>query len=519
MRRKRERGEERAKRPKAKAKAKEGESIPTTSELSRDIHANIFPISKLQHLVILIVSFAAMDISKLPSTSVSPRSPRSPIEYKSPIRLEYVDIKLRQHQQHLPDNINPPSNSTTPEPLNVGDTLTPIISSFAEKKYKRNLQTLSDCWLTHEQIDVARRWGQDATESLRESRHIELLVECVKSIFPPWDRVWDQQYFEELHNEYNNRMEQWTHTIGNRGRYLEESQAKMALSKLVNAMDLAGYGNVELRWVTGVLDSDYPKQLFWAIREWCEARLEKVLDEIERKQQQGKPEMEIEVHGILEAQGNTQESKTEMETQKERRMEKIQKEKEIQEEKGIEKERETEMKTQNGVKTRKSQRNINSRKHKPQITDTHDLSQTPKIRNCKRNAKPGNHPPSHDNQERISQINDTPEPSQATNTGKYTRVTETSNPIQITNNRNHTQNITGHESTRKTENKKSKRNTKGQEQESYIQQSARITNIRKRTYADSNNMDSNTSNTKRLRRSPRLKSILDSKTAQNEFRD
>ncbi|KAJ8062452.1 hypothetical protein OCU04_008988 [Sclerotinia nivalis] len=77
----------------------------------------------------------------------------------------------------------------------------------------------------------------------------------------------------------------------------------------------------------------------------------------------------------------------------------------------------------------------------------------------------------------------------------------------------------GHESMRKTENKKCKRNIKAQERETYTQQSTHIINIRKRTYADSNNLDSNTAHTKRLRRSPRLKSILDLETTKNESGD
>lgn len=132
----------------------------------------------------------------------------------------------------------------------------------------------------------------------------------------------------------------------------------------------------------------------------------------------------------------------------------------------------------------KSQRDVNSQENAPQVTTQVPTQRTTiqeqvlpsvKIQNCRRNATTGNHTPRLDTQERTSQTNDTPETTQAngTPTPTCTRVTETPNPI----------------------------------------------NIRKSTYADSNDSDSNTDNTKRRRRSPRPQSVLDIDTTKNESGD
>ncbi|CAD6447906.1 2ea1d62e-2a39-4a8f-8ed8-50849f5c15aa [Sclerotinia trifoliorum] len=427
--------------------------------------------------------FAIMDTST--SRSISPRSPRSPIGCTPPLELQYVDIRLRQHQQHLtsPD-ITPPFNSTTPKRSKFEDIFMPDVT-FLKADYNENdpnngvpLQTLLDWDLTLEETDVARRWGQDPVEKSKEMVHMRLLAECATSINYSWSRG----DINELRREYDARMARWNSTIKKSNQNLEERRARKVLFELVTTMEMAGYGNEEMRWVSEVLN--YREQTFWAVREWCETRLEKVRGEIERKQQRRIPEMEIETHEIVEARGHTQERGTEKETKE--------------------------------MRARTSRRDVNSRGSTPQITDTQAPTQT---KNSRRNANSGNHTPSHDTQERTSQINDTLEPTQATDTRKYTRVIETPNPTQITNIRNHTQDIMGHESMRKTEKKKCKPNIKAQEREASTQQPIHISNIRKRTNADSNNLDSNTAHTKRLRRSPRLKSILDLEATKNGLGD
>ncbi|KAJ8062453.1 hypothetical protein OCU04_008989 [Sclerotinia nivalis] len=229
-------------------------------------------------------SFAIMDIST--PRSISPHSQRSPIDCTPQLELQYVDIRLRQHQQHLPSpNITPPFNSTTPNPSNFEDIPTPNIAS-AKGNYNENdhnnrfpLQTLSNWGLTFEETDVARRWGQDPVETSKEKVHMRLLAECATSIINPWSRG----DIDELYKEYDARMAKWNSTIKKSNQNLEERRAGKALSELVTAMEMAGYGNEKMRWVSGVLN--YREQTFWAVREWCETRLEKMRGEIERKQQ------------------------------------------------------------------------------------------------------------------------------------------------------------------------------------------------------------------------------------------
>lgn len=68
-----------------------------------------------------------------PSQSMSPLTPKSP-GYSRRVELEYIDMRLRQHQQHLPSpNLPSPPNKTTPQPSDLEDIPTPLIitSHFA----------------------------------------------------------------------------------------------------------------------------------------------------------------------------------------------------------------------------------------------------------------------------------------------------------------------------------------------------------------------------------------------------
>lgn len=452
--------------------------------------------------------------SILPHSPHSPYSPRSLVDYAPHLEeLQYVDIKLRQHQQHLPSpNLTSPSNSATPQPSHFEEIPTPTITSTKIdnndddlNNHESSLKVLSDWGLTFEEIDIARHWGQNPDESFREKVHMQLLAECAKSITNPWS-LGD---VEELYREYDTRMAQWNSTIKMSNQGLEKRRAEKALSELVTEMELAGYKNEEMRWVSGVLS--YSEQTFWAMKEWCNARLERVRSEIEINQQRRVPETKIERRGSPEASANTPLAG------KGREMEVIGVETETKQQSCIS---ETRIKicgvldargnTQGGgkeieakqMRTRKSQRNVNSRRPTKEV----GMKETKGIKTRKslQNFTSGNHKLSHDTQERTSQINSIPQPMeaigtsetskakntaelmQATDTQTYTQIPKSPNPAQIINIPNYTQDTMGPESMPKS---------------GTLRKSANITNTRKRAYTDSNNLDGDPYHTKRLHRS------------------
>ncbi|KAF7908969.1 hypothetical protein BELL_1150g00010 [Botrytis elliptica] len=443
----------------------------------------------------------------------SPHSPRSIVDYAPHLEeLQYIDIRLRQHQQHLPSpNLTSSSNSTTPQPSHSEEIPTPTVTSAKinnndnDHKYKSHLRVLSDWGLTFEEIDIARHWGQNPDESLKEKVHMQLLAECATSITNPWS-LGD---IEELYKEYDTRMAQWNSTIKMSNQSLEKRRAEKALSELVTEMESAGYKNEEMRWVSGVLS--YSEQTFWAMKEWCEARLERVRGEIEIKQQRRMPKTDIERRGSPEASGNTSVGG------EEREMEVIGVEPAMKRQRCIS-EKGTERcavldprgNTQRGgkgietkqIKTRESQRNVNSQSHTKEAGMEKEAKGI-RLRKSQRNVTFRKHKLSHDTQERTSQINSipqdtpavgTPEVTEAKNTAKltqttdtqtYTQVTKSPNSIQIINTPNYTQDTLAKESMQKP---------------GTFQKSANITNTRKRIYTNSNNLDVDPSHTKRLRR-------------------
>ncbi|KAF7916844.1 uncharacterized protein EAE97_012082 [Botrytis byssoidea] len=418
----------------------------------------------------------------------SPHTPRSLVDYAPhPEELHYIDIRLRQHQQYLPTpNITSSSNSTTPQPSHSEEIPTPTITSAKinnndnDHKYKSSLRVLSDWGLTFEEIDIARHWGQNPDESLKE--------ESLGDI-------------EELYKEYDTRMAQWNSTIKISNQSLEKRRAEKALSELVSKMESAGYKNEEMRWVSRVLS--YSEQTFWALKEWCESRLERVRGETELKQQIRILKTDIETRGSPGASGNTSVGG------KEREMEVIGVEPAMKlhrrisetviERRGVLDPRGN---TQGGgkeietkqTKTRKSQRNIDSQRH----AKTEEMEKETKgirARKSQRNVTSRKHKLSHDTQDRTSQKNSIPqdmpaigtsEVMEAKNTKKLTQATKSPDSIQIINILNYPQDTSGQESMQKSDT---------------FRKSASITNTRKRIYTNSNNSDNDTSHTKRLRRS------------------
>ncbi|KAF7880729.1 hypothetical protein EAF00_012004 [Botryotinia globosa] len=453
----------------------------------------------------------------------SPRSPRSLVDYAPHLdELQYIDIRLRQHQQHLPSP-NPTSSSisTTPQLSHSKEIPTPTITSAKidnndnDHKYKSYLRVLSDWGLTFEEIDIARHWGQNPDESLKEKVHMQLLAECATSITNPWS-LGD---IEELYKEYDTRMAQWNSTIKISNQNLEKRRAEKALSELVTEMESAGYKNEEMRWVSGVLS--YSEQTFWAMKEWCEARLERVRGEIEMKQERRIPKTDIERRGSPEASGNTSGGR------KEREMEVIGAEPAMKLHRRIS-ETGTERRgvldprgnTQGGGKeietkqmmTRKSQRNINSQRHAKKAGMEKETKGI-RARKSQRNVTSRKHELSRDTQERTSQITSIPQDtpaidtsegmeaknttklSQATDTQTYTQATKSQDSIRIINIPNYPHDTLGQESMQKS---------------GTFRKSANITNTRKRIYTNSNDSDDDTSHTKRLRRSSSVGSILGS---------
>ncbi|TEY43130.1 hypothetical protein BOTCAL_0379g00120 [Botryotinia calthae] len=427
--------------------------------------------------------------SILPHSPQSPHSPGSLVDYAPHLEeIQYVDIKLRQHQQHLPSpNLTSPSNSATPQPSHFEEIPTPTITSAKIdnnddnfNNHESSLKVLSDWGLTFEEIDIARHWGQNPDESFREKVHMQLLAECATSITNPWS-LGD---VEELYREYDTRMVQWNSTIKMSNQSLEKRQAEKALSELVTKMELAGYKNEEMRWVSVVLSCS--EQTFWAMKEWCDARLERVMSEIEINQQRRVPEMKIERRGSPEASENTPRAG------KGREMEVI----------GVE----TEMKRQRCIsETRiKICGKVSAEYELAKIYKgggNEEGDEGDKDKRVLQNFTSGNHKLSHDTQERTSQINSIPQPMQAigtpetskakktaelmqaTNTQTYTQIPKSPNPTQIINIPNYTQDTMCPES---------------MPESGTLRKSANMTNTRKRAYTDSNNLDGDPSHTKRL---------------------